>query len=374
MVKTYYINTTTNLPGKIIISGEHAVLYASKAISCTIDLYTYCNGWIECTDENVEGSIELNLRDLNIKYNIKVSVIENIKEKLIKNKINWVNLSLDQIPLIIKMISESFDNIELSKSHFIFLCAMLMIILEPKLIGFDFYLVLNSEIPTGAGLGSSAAYNVSLIDMIIKLFTYTGISNNIDSKDIIHNLSYFGEAFFHTKPSGIDTTVIINSGIYLFENIKNYWRIETDFFQNYQIYIIDTGIRRETKQFIEKVKNFKENYSKIFMNCIDTITYIVDEIKNCVMENSLIKEDRMKKFENLIKINQNVLNVMQVSNEQIDQIALDLLKIDIVSKLTGAGGGGFVLCFVREEKTNDFIKYVNNCNLDYKKISLFIEK
>jgi mevalonate kinase len=30
-------------PGKIIISGEHAVVYNSKAIACAINLYTRCN-------------------------------------------------------------------------------------------------------------------------------------------------------------------------------------------------------------------------------------------------------------------------------------------------------------------------------------------
>jgi len=55
-------------PGKIIISGEHAVVYDMRAIACAIDLYTNCSIKVLVDKKNY---CRLFLKNLNFLYEIE---------------------------------------------------------------------------------------------------------------------------------------------------------------------------------------------------------------------------------------------------------------------------------------------------------------
>ena len=80
-------------PGKIIISGEHAVVYNSKAIACAINLFTTCK--IDIVNKNFnnlnKNQITLNLINLNEKHIIGY---EEILSNLLDNSITLKSLSV----------------------------------------------------------------------------------------------------------------------------------------------------------------------------------------------------------------------------------------------------------------------------------------
>jgi mevalonate kinase len=89
-------------PGKIIISGEHAVVYDMRAIACAIDLYTNCSMKVIVDNKNY---FRLFLKNLNFRYEIendKILIID-YKNILLENYIqdendinNLLNLNIFQ--------------------------------------------------------------------------------------------------------------------------------------------------------------------------------------------------------------------------------------------------------------------------------------
>jgi mevalonate kinase len=137
---------------------------------------------------------------------------------------------------------------------------------------------------------------------------------------------------------------------------------------NFNIFLIDSKDRRETQLFIEIVNRFKKNHSKIFTNSIDSINSLVNELHEYLEK----KDFDVDNFNDFIKINQNLLSVLEVSTDMIDNILLNLRKEGIFGKITGAGGGGFVLLFVAADKLDAYYKLVEK--FDYLSIPCEISK
>lgn len=76
-------------------------------------------------------------------------------------------------------------------------------------------MTLTSELPLGAGLGSSAAFCVSLSGALLALSKCCELDYNQQSwvalkdseLDLVNKWAFEGEKIIHGKPSGIDNTV-----------------------------------------------------------------------------------------------------------------------------------------------------------------------
>lgn len=69
--------------------------------------------------------------------------------------------------------------------------------------------VVTSELPMGAGLGSSASFCVALSGALIALSEKLFLNDNEKKIDLelVSKWAYEGERIIHGKPSGIDNTV-----------------------------------------------------------------------------------------------------------------------------------------------------------------------
>ena len=346
--------------GKVIISGEHSVVYGKPAIAFSIDKYTKMD--LKCFKSSKQFNCFTSVNLLDLKIQITITKSELIEH--LNNKIQNINNDKYKQHLIY-IITNFFKNLVTKNLD------------EKRIINYIYNnsieASISSEIPVGYGLGSSAAYNVCLINGIC-LLTNKILGNNIYSKEEILNLSNDGEKIFHNgTPSGIDVSCSLLGGIIVFRNIKDKNNLnisEKNFFnEKIKFLLIDTKIKRNGGEFIKIVSEYKKNNFKEFNDTINDIENVSNNIIKLLSKEKNDENDCFKFFE-LIKQNQRLLKKICVSNDEIDKIINLLEKNGFVGKISGAGGGGFIITFYLNEKHNDLIKLLEENKIEYINVNI----
>ncbi len=289
------MNGFGSAPGKIILSGEHSVVYKKPAIAAAIDLRC------EVTSKKISNGIEIDALDLGLKKNYSFDDIKQLKQ------------NPDQI-------------------HGIDSLAILADLIVP---GESLSLKIHSQIPISAGLGSSAATAVSVAASISDLFS-------LDlSLEQISNFAYQSEVFIHGKPSGIDNSIATWGGLIVYEN-SHITRKTLN--HTMPLIIANTQVERSTAKLVQGVSNLRNKYT-----FINPLIDIFGELTNNVIT-SIDKGD-MNKLGELFNINQGLLDAINVGHRKLSEfiwIARDAGAIG--AKLTGAGGGGCMIALARNDK------------------------
>ena len=170
------MKSKASAPGKVILFGEHFVVYGVKAILCAI------NKRITVTAEKIEGG--------------KISIKSNIG-----------NLELETG----KLISEISSPLK----PFYYLADK---ILKNENTGIE--IIIESDIPLGVGLGSSSACCVAGAAAISRLFKKT-------SKEEILTLAIEAEKTIFKNTSGADCTVCTYGGIMNYDKENGFHKIES---------------------------------------------------------------------------------------------------------------------------------------------------
>ncbi len=185
---------------------------------------------------------------------------------------------------------------------------------------------ITSEIPVASGLGSSSAVTVSVI---------AGLNAEFDlglNYDEIYEIARQVEKDIQGIASGTDPFISTYGGSYL---IPERERIDTG---DIIVGVINTGEKSITKEMVAKVAELKKEYPEVVERIFDAIDAIsLKAVK-------LMKNKEKEKIDTLIRINQDLLSSLGVSSPGIDNIINVLRGLGISGKLTGAGGGGSVIC------------------------------
>ena len=356
----YSINSSAG--GKVIISGEHSVVYGKPALAFSIDKFTKMDlkGYKSSKSFNIFASV--NLLDLKIQLSItKLELIEIIANNIMP-EFNNDKYKKHIIYIITNFFKRILDLNILDKEG-----------IKNYIYNNYFTASISSEIPVGFGLGSSAAFNVCIIHGICNLINKIIKKNIFSEKDILL-LSNDGEKIFHNgTPSGIDVSCSLYGGIILFRNINDQNKInihQNNFFsENIKFLLIDTEIKRDGGDFINIVSNYKKNNFKEFNDCINNIENVTNDIIKLITKEKSDEKDCSNFFE-LVKLNQKLLKKICVSNDEIDRI-VNLLELNgYVGKISGAGGGGFIISFTIKEKINDLMKLLEENKIKYINVNI----
>lgn len=208
-------------------------------------------------------------------------------------------------------------------------------------------LTVESSIPRAAGMGSSAAVAVATAAATAELL---GLELSLEK---ISEIAYRSETVVHGKPSGIDNTVSTYGGLIFYRRGAGFQRISCDV-KPIKLVLADSGIERSTGAMVAKVLALKDSYPHILEHIYRAAGELAHSAKNALEEGDFLKVGQ------LMNINHGLLHAIGVSNTMLDSLVHAAREAGALgAKLTGAGGGGFVvaLCWKEDaERVADALK------------------
>ena len=287
-------------PGKIILFGEHFVVYQNRAILGAINKYA------TVTTEKT-----------------------NTDNILISSSLGQSSIQKD----------EDVSNVEKKFRPFFYIAKQ---VIEKNNFEKGITIKIESDIPIGAGLGSSSACCVAAAASILNLF------NDTDEKEVLE-LAINAEKTIFPNTSGADCTVSVSGGIIEYQKEKGFSKIETE--NEFNFIIIDSEQVHSTDKVVERVRKFKENNSDVFTElCSEEERLIVKALDS-------MKKNDLETIGKCMAQNQMFLEQIGVSNDELLSITKEIEKITFGAKITGAGDGGCIIALT--QKDDDLSEYVN---------------
>lgn len=184
----------------------------------------------------------------------------------------------------------------------------------------------DSDIPIGRGMGSSAALCVA----IVRAMGVSGQEAQIAAAMV-------GEREFHGNPSGLDVQVSVREAMIRFQRPHKLAILAAA--PRWTVVVLDSGFPGNTKKLVAGVAARRPG-----------IDPVLDDIGALVHEAERVLDDAAK-LGPMLTENHRLLTRIGVSTPQLDGLVELALTHDAAgAKLSGAGGGGVVLAIIDDPK------------------------
>ena len=313
------MKSIASAPGKVILFGEHFVVYGVKAILCSI------NKRVTVTAEKTS--------ERKISINSKIGKLELEPDK----PISEINSPLKPFYYLANKAIENKDT--------------------------GIHIQIDSEIPLGAGLGSSSACCVAGAAAIFKLF------GNISKEEVL-KLAIEAERTIFENTSGADCTVCTYGGIMEYDKNKGFKKIEHE--PNFQLVIINSNIEHSTQSMVSKVKEFENKNKEEFSKLSNLESKLVEDVLK------LVKENKIQEIGQKMNQNQEYLENIGISNKELTKMIKIGQESSFGAKITGSGGGGCIFALTNESNLQNILKKFKDNNyecfsakIDFKGLNTF---
>lgn len=197
---------------------------------------------------------------------------------------------------------------------------------------------ITSSIPIAAGLGSSASVSVSLVSALAKFIGHPLKTTEINS------LAYEVEKLHHGNPSGVDNTVIAyNQPVYFVRGEAiEFVAVSAPV----HLVIADTGIHASTSEAVAKVRQSWQNSPAEFEDSFAQIGQITRQIREH------LQMGKMTEIGPLMNLNHTLLQSLGVSCAELDTLVNAAMQAGALgAKLSGGGLGGNMIALVQAEQS-----------------------
>ncbi|HPF99025.1 MAG TPA: mevalonate kinase [Kiritimatiellia bacterium] len=299
-------------PGKLILSGEHAVVYDKPALVMAVDR---CAESVVVTGDTGDV-VSFDLQDLKQVESFTLRALRDLRERVGRNYHLFLQGQLSIRDVLYKPI-------ELFQFAFITILDALHL-----KVANGVKIQLHSNIPIGCGMGSSAATVLSVIRAIGHYF-------RVDFRpEWYQAYSLEAENLQHGHASGVDTYISMHGGCARFQK----GQAEKLPLPRMPIHLVHTGVPdTSTGECVSRVRERFEN---------STIWNDFEAVTNS-MEQALRAND-LESIQSAIRENQRLLSHIGVVPQRVQDFVSDVEKWGAAAKVCGAGSvggdkGGMVL-------------------------------
>lgn len=288
---------TATAPGKIILFGEHAVVYGRPAIAVPLS-QVRATAVIE---RNPQSGVRLLAPDLGVDTGLEEADPE------------------DAIAMAVRQVQSAAG---LNR-------------LPPMRI------TVTSDIPIASGLGSGASITAAVIRALADCLDIAHLATD----QWVSHLTYEVEKVHHGTPSGIDNTVVAYEQPVYFMRRQPQNLIETfEPAKPIHLLVADTGVSSSTKAVVTDVRNSwqanPERFERIFDSCAEV----------AVAGRTAIQSGNQHEIGRLMTRNQALLVEMTVSSPELNHLVESAINAgSLGAKLSGGGRGGNMIALVTPE-------------------------
>jgi len=277
------ISFKISTPGKVILYGEHAVVYGKTALAGSLDLRTTVS-FTELPDKS-NNEIRVDFSDINCNFVIKIGSLMNFffSEGSIEFDVDFRDKVKEYVTTQIDFNDTSQF---LSLEAFVYLLVYTTIKEQIKLKPFDLHL--TTQLTIKAGLGSSASFSVCLAASFVHWsHLQKGIERDFNHADLekISAYAFRSEKIMHDSPSGIDNSVCTYGSLIEYQAEAPIFMLQVP---KMKILLVDSKISRNTRDQVKRVEQLRKLYPTI----IEPILHSIDGISH-------MARDAFKKLQNL---------------------------------------------------------------------------
>lgn len=284
---------SASAPGKVILFGEHAVVYGRAAVAVPVN-QVQAKAVISASPgkpSRIEApgiSLESEVDALPAEHPLALAV-RGVQEKL----------NLDHLP--------------------------------------SFRLKITSTIPIASGLGSGAAVSVAIARAVS---AFVGHPLN-DAQ--VSALAFTVDQTYHGTPSGIDNTVITYASPVMYVRGQPFERLRVA--EPFTLVIGDTGVSVPTSGVVSDLRRRWVETPNRYEPLFNRIGAIAREARR------LIEVGRPEEMGPLMNSNHSLLCEIDVSSPELDRLVDAAQKAGALgAKMSGGGRGGNMIALVRADK------------------------
>ena len=285
--------STSSAPGKIILFGEHAVVYGRPALAVPV---TQVCVTVDITD-SVRKGIWIDAPDVSLHAELNTLPSDHPLASIVHNLFFLLRVS-------------PFPDLEVK---------------------------ISSTIPVASGLGSGAAVTIALTRALASHLNFSMTEEDVNA------FAYEIEKLHHGTPSGIDNTVVTYARPVYFVRGRP---IETfNVSKPFTILIADTGIAAPTKESVGDVRRLWMNDKSRWETIFDKFGELSFTARRA------IEAGKPELLGELMDENHELLQTLTVSSRELDQLVETARKVGALgAKLSGGGRGGNMIALVEMEK------------------------
>nr|XP_056715590.1 mevalonate kinase [Euleptes europaea] len=338
-------------PGKVILHGEHAVVHGKAALAVAVNLRTF----LKMTPRN-DGKVSVELPNIGTRLCWETSELQPLLVAFPADQTECQPPSPGQVEKLKEFAG--LTNTASATQSLATLAFLYLYLSIASKCGFlpSVDILVWSELPTGAGLGSSAAYSVCLAGALLSGSGVIGYpleeGQSVgrwpqEEVAVINSWAFRGEQVIHGNPSGVDNAVGTRGGALRYQSGKI---CSLKSVPTLRILLTNTRVPRSTKVLVAGVRDKIMKFPAIMEPVLTSVDAISQECEAVLEE--MAEHPSLEHYpvlEELMDINQHHLNVMGVGHSSLDKVCQVTASHGLHSKLTGAGGGGCAITLLRPD-------------------------